>query len=129
MNFLNFVRTMDVLRTRSQRIKQDEEKRKRSFSFAMMSMICALIAVGLAAGGGFLLSAVTENVVLTILFIGFAAVILIGAFVALFWSLVGLVFQLKMNKSAWSWIALALFIASVAGSVIIEIYFVGGFIG
>lgn len=89
-------------------------------------MVCSLLA--LAAGGGFLLSALTENVVLTILFIGFAIVILFGAFIALFWSLVGLVFQLKMNKTAWGRIALALFIVSVAGAVIIEIYFAGGFL-
>ena len=63
MNYFNFIRTMDALRARSQRIKQDEEKKKKSFGFALVSMGCSLLALGLAAGGGFLLSALTENVV------------------------------------------------------------------
>lgn len=38
MNYFNFIRTMDALRARSQRIKQDEEKKKKSFGFALLSM-------------------------------------------------------------------------------------------
>ena len=112
---------------KANRIKQDEERRKKSVGFAVSAIIFSLIAVALAAGGGFLWSLIdsgNKDALLLIIFtVAGLAVCVLGALVMLIGALLRVIAQLTINKKAIGWIAFVVFIAAVAGSVIMFIIF------
>ncbi len=109
-------------------IQADEQKRKRSGHFAVFSFVLDIIAAACAVGGIFLFSygassdAWTSLTILAILPLGLGVGLLIGTLVMLIWSLVMMITQFAINRSAWSWVALALFIATVAAIIIVGGY-------
>lgn len=106
---------------RAKAIKQDEERRRKSVGFAVTAILFSITAVALAAGGAFLWSLIDSGnkdaLLLLVFTVAGLAVCIIGAFVMLLGALLRVIAQLSLNRKAIGWIALAVFLAAIAGCV------------
>ncbi|MDE5714981.1 MAG: hypothetical protein K2I42_02505 [Anaeroplasmataceae bacterium] len=110
------------MRRKAEKIKNDEERRSKSCSFAIRTIFYSIFAFVLAILGGWLFSNFDE----TSLFI-FILVISIGIFfcalIMFLWGLISFFFQLSINKGAWTWISLILYVASIGASLLVIVQF------
>ena len=119
----NFIFDLVNVFSEARQIKrQDEESRRKSVRFGILSIIFSIVAVPLSAGAAFLISLMTGgNSAAVLLFIFTIAGILVcagGAILMLLNGLIRLIAQLTINRNAAGWIALVVFILSVAGCVL-----------
>jgi len=100
---------------RANNIKQDEQKRQKSAYFAIMSIILDVFAVATAVVGAWLLINMESASILLIFSLIIGISLLIGAVTLIINSLVHLIYQFTINRSAWTWIALVMFLLTLAG--------------
>lgn len=117
MKFSDIVTDIFRVSVIADRIKSDEEKRRKSVRFAVSGIIYALVAAGLAVGGSLLFTVSAESV-LAIFLIVIGAVLLAGALVCYIGSIVRVIAQLRINRRAIGWVALAVLILSFAGAIL-----------
>ena len=113
----------DVFSTAKQ-IREDEEVRSRSVKFAVSSIIYSLLMVACAAGGAFLLT-LRDSGLLYIFIIVIALTLLSGAGIQFIAALLRVIMQITINRKFMTWVALAVFILSVAATAIAVIYILG----
>lgn len=115
MRFNNFISDLFTVSRKADKIRQDEEKRAKSVHFAITACIFALVGIALAIGGAFVIKIANDSaLVLFLIIIGVA--LIFGALVQFACSLVRVIAQLRINKRAASYIALAVLILSVIGA-------------
>lgn len=123
MKFLHLIFQIFDVFSKARGIKQNEDTRKKSVIFGITSIVYLILAVACAFGGAFLFT-VTDN--LLVIFIIIVAVsLLIFSVIFLLGALLRLIAQFMINRNAMSWIALAVFIAAIAGTAFVIAHFLG----
>lgn len=121
-NIFRFINQYSAMKRKAEKIKMDEERRSRSFYFAMKTIIFSLFGFGLALLGGWLLS-LTFDSILAIFVLVISIGIIAGAVILFIWGLISFFFQLSINKKAWTWVSLIIFIGLFIASFIGIAYF------
>ncbi len=121
-NIFRFINQYSTMKRKAEKIKMDEERRSRSFYFAMKTIIFSLFGFGLALLGGWLLS-LTFDSILAIFVLVISIGIIAGAVILFIWGLISFFFQLSINKKAWTWVSLIIFIGLFIASFIGIAYF------
>ncbi len=121
-NIFRFINQYSTMKRKAEKIKMDEERRSRSFYFAMKTIIFSLFGFGLALLGGWLLS-LTFDSILAIFVLVISIGIIAGAVILFIWGLISFFFQLSINKKAWTWVSLIIFIGLFIASFIGFAYF------
>lgn len=121
-NIFRFINQYSAMKRKAEKIKMDEERRSRSFYFAMKTIIFSLFGFGLALLGGWLLS-LTFDSILAIFVLVIIIGIIAGAVILFIWGLISFFFQLSINKKAWTWVSLIIFIGLFIASFIGIAYF------
>lgn len=121
-NIFRFINQYSTMKRKAEKIKMDEERRSRSFYFEMKTIIFSLFGFGLALLGGWLLS-LTFDSILAIFVLVISIGIIAGAVILFIWGLISFFFQLSINKKAWTWVSLIIFIGLFIASFIGIAYF------
>lgn len=112
-------------------IKKNPEKREKSVYFGVIALIKTIFFAALTALFAFGLIFCVKSFTSNNLHILLAVLGCITCGILLFYSIFGLVFscplqilyQIRLNKRAIGWVALAIYIASVAVAVFLIVYF------
>lgn len=121
-HFFNQYSRMSI---KADRIKSDEEKKKKSAYFAASSMLYSIMMIVFAALGAWMFS-VYDDTILFLFVLVFAIAFLIAAALMLLWSFVSFIFQLRMNRTFWTWFCLIFMIVAVVASLYSIYFFLGG---
>lgn len=100
--------------SKAEDIKRDPEKREKSVRFAVECIILSVFMAGFLGVGGFLLTTGSLLIIVGIILLVFALSLLIMA-------LVRLIAQFTINRHTMTWVALAVFLASVLVPVIVVV--------
>lgn len=120
----HFINQYSRMSIKADQIRNDEEKKKKSAYFAVSSILYSIMMIVLAALGAWMLSIFDETLLfLFVLVIGI--VFLVSAALMLLWSFVSFIFQLRMNRTFWTWLSLSIMIAGVVASLYSVYYFLG----
>lgn len=113
---LNRFRRMEA---KSEKIKSGDRRDKSGY-FAIRSILLSIFSC-LAAVAGKILFGHTDSLLGIFIWVVIVGLFLCAVILAV-WALINLVFQFGINRNGWSWIALILFIASLAASAFLVIY-------
>ncbi|MDE6655954.1 MAG: hypothetical protein K2J85_03080 [Anaeroplasmataceae bacterium] len=117
---LNFLFHVSKMRDHAKRIKEDEEKRKKSIYFGVISIVYSLLSFGFCFAGAWLFENLLDSLlVIFIIIIGIG--FMIGGLAMFVWSIVAWILQLSINRRFIGWLALVVFIAGIVGSVILVV--------
>lgn len=110
----------DRMRTKAEKIKADEERRRGSAYFAVVSIIFTVVASVAAVGDAYIALGIGESLGVLIMLLSAISLFAVAA-VSPAWSVVHLIFRFSIDKSAWSYIALAVPIAATVGVAAVSI--------
>ena len=113
---LRLINQFTSMSARYKRIKENENKRPKSFFFAMSCIIYSIFAAALVFGGIWLLKNF-DDTALVLFFIIFGVALLLCGAIMLVWSIIALIYQFCLNRNFFPWFALIVFIASIGISV------------
>lgn len=116
MKFFKLIGDIFNVSVKAGKIKNDEEKRPKSVRFAFTSIIYSVLAAAFAIGGALLLT-VSADSLLAIFLVVIAVALIIGGLVTFIGALVRVIAQLRINRQPLGFIALAIFIVALIGSV------------
>ena len=120
MKIFRFVHDIFSVSARADRIKSDETLRRKSARFAVTCIIYSLFTAAFAGVAAWLFKTYIKTEELSdIIAIVFAAILALCAASCLIGAVVRLVAQFTINRSVWTWIAFAVFLAAAATAVIL----------
>ncbi len=116
-NIFGFISRYLRMRDKANRIKEDEEKRHKSFHFGVTSCITSCIAIAFCILGAWFFKNFSDSgleIFTIIIGIGF-----IACGVILFvWALIRLLLQFGINRNWSEWLAVLIFVIGIIGSLI-----------